>query len=155
MQRGKLSLKRQNLNALFESLRLARINKKLKYYHEIDLWLFGNTNIFFLKNGEKINREYQNQSKTNDQMFRQADEGNLCLFSATLLPGRELHGDGRRCPMRTVPARFHRKRTDLQARNLLCRSSLLPRYFLNNSFNSFLKRLSIIMLLDHNVVLNR
>lgn len=47
MQRGKLSMKRQNLNALFESLRLARINKKLKYYHEIDLWLFGNTNIFF------------------------------------------------------------------------------------------------------------
>ncbi len=69
------------------------------------------------------------KEKPNNQMFRQTDEGNLCLFSATLLPGRQLHGDSRRCPMRTLSARFHRKWTDLQARNLLRRSSLLPRYF--------------------------
>ena len=66
-------MKRQNLNALFESLRLARINKKLKYYHEIDLWLFGNTNIFFFekwgKNKSRVPKSKQNK-RSNVQASR-------------------------------------------------------------------------------------
>lgn len=73
-----------------------------------------NKNIHTCKIKLREKKQQKIKDKTTIQpMSRQTDEGDMFLQSATLLPRSELHGDGRRGPMWTVPSRLHWKRANL------------------------------------------
>lgn len=128
MQRGKLQIKRDNRNAMFQSIKVApnKIRKKKKNEF-IDM---PPTPSFQINRKTKpLSTKIQKSKQNNTHMSRQTEEGHLFLHATSLLPGRQLHGDGRRSSLRSVPARLHRKWTNLQARNHLRWSTLFPWYF--------------------------